>query len=201
MGDCLHNLRSSLDHLAWQLVLADGGTPTTRTDFPIFKCEGLFREHKKSKKAPTGVVGGVSQQAAALIESLQPYNRTDGSPEEHPLWVVHHLNIIDKHRRLSLTTLGRTNTQTTLTNAAGHPIFALQLLDHPQGAGPVDDGAEVAAFPILDNPEMKVKVEGAAFVALKEATMPSHRPIGYIIEESLEFVRDVVIPKFESEFT
>ena len=200
MGDCLYNLRSGLDHLAWQLVLLNDGTPTTRTDFPIFKDEPVFREHKKNKRAPTGVVGGVSQQAAALIERLQPYNRTDGPPEGHPHWVLHHLNNVDKHRRLSLIALGSTNTQTTLTNAAGHPIMALQLLDHPQGAGPVDDGAEIGVFPILGNPEMKVQFQAGAFVALNEATMPNHRPIGYVIEDSLEFVRDVVIPGFEPFF-
>ncbi len=200
MGDCLHNLRSGLNHLAWQLVFADSGTPTTQTDFPIFKAESDFRAHKKRKKAPTGVAGGVSQQAAALIERLQPYNKTDGSPEEHPLWILHYRNNVDKHRRLSLTTLGTSNTQITLTNTAGHPISALQFLDHPRGAGPVDDGTEVGAFPILDNPEMKINMQGTAFVALNEATVPNHRPIGYIVEESLEFVRDVVVPGFEPFF-
>src|SRR5919199_1097563 len=27
IGDAIHNLRVSLDHLAWQLVIATGGTP------------------------------------------------------------------------------------------------------------------------------------------------------------------------------
>jgi hypothetical protein len=31
VGDVLHNLRSALDHLAWQLVLANGKSPTSRT--------------------------------------------------------------------------------------------------------------------------------------------------------------------------
>jgi hypothetical protein len=37
-GDAIHNLRVSLDHLAWQLVIATGGTPRTGpggTAFPI----------------------------------------------------------------------------------------------------------------------------------------------------------------------
>ena len=34
-GDALHNLRSALDHLAFQLVLVAGNKPTRRTCFPI----------------------------------------------------------------------------------------------------------------------------------------------------------------------
>src|ERR1700687_47569 len=36
VGEVVHNLRSALDHLAWQLVLANGGTPNRATEFPIF---------------------------------------------------------------------------------------------------------------------------------------------------------------------
>jgi hypothetical protein len=36
IGDAVHNLRVSLDHLAWQLVLATGKTPGGDTSFPIF---------------------------------------------------------------------------------------------------------------------------------------------------------------------
>jgi hypothetical protein len=35
IGDAIHNLRVSLDHLAWQLVIATGGTPSNATTFPI----------------------------------------------------------------------------------------------------------------------------------------------------------------------
>jgi len=35
IGEIVYQLRSALDHLAWQLVLLDGGTPGHLTDFPI----------------------------------------------------------------------------------------------------------------------------------------------------------------------
>src|SRR4051794_30807570 len=37
VGELLHDLRTSLDHLAWQLVLENGGTPTEDTTFPVLK--------------------------------------------------------------------------------------------------------------------------------------------------------------------
>ena len=42
LGDCVHNLRSCLDHIAWQVTLLDGGTPNDETQFPIAsKSKGL----------------------------------------------------------------------------------------------------------------------------------------------------------------
>jgi hypothetical protein len=40
IGDAIHNVRSALDHLAWQLVEAGGGTPNHRTALPIFAADG-----------------------------------------------------------------------------------------------------------------------------------------------------------------
>lgn len=36
IGDIVHNLRSALDHLAYQLVLANGHKPGGKTGYPIF---------------------------------------------------------------------------------------------------------------------------------------------------------------------
>ena len=35
LGEILYNLRSALDHLVWQLVLANGQTPGRHNEFPI----------------------------------------------------------------------------------------------------------------------------------------------------------------------
>jgi hypothetical protein len=35
LGDVIHNLRSALDHLMWQVTLLDGGTPNELTQFPV----------------------------------------------------------------------------------------------------------------------------------------------------------------------
>lgn len=42
IGDCFQNLRSSLDYLVWELVLAVNNTPTNKHQFPICdKAEAL----------------------------------------------------------------------------------------------------------------------------------------------------------------
>lgn len=87
IGDCVHNLRSALDHLAWQLVILAGNTPTEQTQFPI-----------SPKLCTPKVAGGISGQATRLIESIQPKHRRN--PIGERLWRIRVLDIIDKHRQL-----------------------------------------------------------------------------------------------------
>jgi hypothetical protein len=96
-GDFLTNLRASLDHLAWELALADPpGEPNDHTGFPI---------KEKRPKSGLTIAGGVSAAALKLVEKMQPYNRPEGvDPPEDRLWILNKLVNIDKHRRLLLTT-------------------------------------------------------------------------------------------------
>ncbi len=89
VGDCAHNLRSALDHLAVALVVQGGGTPTQYTSFPIGRDEADFRSRLKSR------LNGASAQAIALIEGLQPYSGAD-----NPIFALHSLDILDKHENL-----------------------------------------------------------------------------------------------------
>jgi hypothetical protein len=105
IGDCVHNLRSALDNLAF--ALAEAHTKplpqnlAETSEFPIIGDE--------DRKGNTGVgprlygdvvkrkLGGVDPQAEATIESLQPYKRGNKYRSD-PLWVIHDLDRIDKHR-------------------------------------------------------------------------------------------------------
>jgi hypothetical protein len=97
IGEVVHHSRSALDHLVWQLVIANGRQPGPHNEFPIF-------HSVPSRRRPNDVtalerrVEGVSPAAIAVIESLQPYHRA--VPEQDPLWLLHKLNIINNHRLL-----------------------------------------------------------------------------------------------------
>jgi hypothetical protein len=101
VGDCIHNLRSALDHLACALVLARfGHQPNWRTQFPV--CERRPRGHglnRLRRKAGVSVRGGVAAEPLSIIESVQPYN---GSDEGRTLLALHKLDLWDKHRQLLL---------------------------------------------------------------------------------------------------
>ena len=88
-GDIAQNLRSALDHLAWQLVSV--GTPDAKpsrdTSFPI--CPSIKEyESRKGRK-----VKGMRPEAIAAIDALKPYKGGNGA-----LWRLHEINNIDKHR-------------------------------------------------------------------------------------------------------
>jgi hypothetical protein len=89
IGDALQNLRSTLDHLAWQLVEANGQRPTRDTTFPIFKDAVSYQGGRTVK------VTGMSVAVIQIIDELKPY--AGGNAD---LSRLHELNKIDKHRLL-----------------------------------------------------------------------------------------------------
>lgn len=100
VGDCVHNLRAALDHLAWQLILLDGKTPTKDTQFIIrevpFNKGGQPIEPEFNPRI-------TDPKIRARIEDVQPYRGVNGElsdPRVNPLWVINRLDNIDKHRLL-----------------------------------------------------------------------------------------------------
>jgi hypothetical protein len=88
-GDAIHNLRSVLDHLVWQLILTQGQKPRPGvTGFPITETLEEYRTPKIRRK-----IEGVGPIAEATIDALQPYKGGNDA-----LWRLHCLNNIDKHR-------------------------------------------------------------------------------------------------------
>jgi hypothetical protein len=91
-GEYVHQLRSALDNLAVQLVISSGGAPSTLTEFPIFNKAKGFRKDSARK------MRGMKPAITAEIERLQPYNARGNNPETTALWLIHRLNIVDKHQ-------------------------------------------------------------------------------------------------------
>jgi hypothetical protein len=131
VGDLLHNLRSALDHLAWQLVLLTGGTPDPlKTVFPI-------RYPGAVPAAAPEIYGLDTTHPAAFdilraVDLLQPYH-TWNKGSTDLLWYVHDLNRIDKHRKLLVAVTA------SYQAAYGLPIEAVPTLDYLT-PHPLEDG-------------------------------------------------------------
>jgi hypothetical protein len=95
IGEFLHDARSALNHLARQLVLHNGGTPTDGSRFPVWARAPVAK--KEGKEPLPNVVGGLSVAARTVIHEAQPYQWGDNY-SSHPLWVLDKLWNIDKHR-------------------------------------------------------------------------------------------------------
>lgn len=113
IGDAIHNLRASLDHLAANAVRAAGGTPDRNTGFPIYKCEADFKGGAKSKLA------GAPDAFVAFVEGLKPYKDcADGSGGNMRLWVLGQLDNLDKHMVL-LPSVGVLTVSFEVTDPSG----------------------------------------------------------------------------------
>lgn len=97
VGDLLYNLRSALDHLAWQLVIVSGDTPDNRTAFPIFSDQRLFDRYGSPK------LRGMRQDIRNAIIEHQPFHDPDHPKRQRLAW-LEDLGNIDKHRHLNFTT-------------------------------------------------------------------------------------------------
>ena len=93
-GEIIHQLRSSLDHLLWQLVIANGARPDRFTGFPVAYKKAIYKRQGRK-------IAGISGAAATLIEELQPFRSDDYA--SHPLYTLTELWNQDKHRLLLLT--------------------------------------------------------------------------------------------------
>jgi len=93
-GDILQNLRSALDHLAFQLVEAGQCRPLgekvgKRIAFPITEKATEYQGLKARR------MKGARKAAIKAIDALKPYKGGNLA-----LWPLHYVNNVDKHRHL-----------------------------------------------------------------------------------------------------
>jgi hypothetical protein len=112
IGDVIHNLRSALDHLFWQLYLRYIGMPkpgweTQRVPFPIEdRSERLRKKRETFRKIPSS--------HWAIIEGAQPYKRRN---RKRVLAILRNLSNRDKHQVLTPILV-----QTTMFSLTGEPF-------------------------------------------------------------------------------
>lgn len=98
IGEMVHNLRSALDHLAWQLVKANEGNPTRDTGFPIFT-QDPFAENANERTLERweAMTAGMLPDDVAIIQEAQPYKRGD---KMNRFFILNSLSNRDKHREM-----------------------------------------------------------------------------------------------------
>lgn len=192
IGECLYDLRSALDHIVYQLVLVNGRIPTTDNQFPICRApQGFDKNLRKDRLC------GVSVKAKAVIERLQPYRRNDVPDVNHdPLWVLNHLNNLDKHRTLTVVGVKVAGSVIEFKDHAGSIVSTLRIDQM------IRSGTEIpVTIPdSITNPgDMNVYCRGPVHVLFEDAPVEGfevHRVIATIVK----FVKDRVVPRFEPFF-
>lgn len=149
IGDCLHNLRSALDNLAYDLARSHRGVPLSKSvaresQFPIFKDCDQFLDKGMDQ------IRGIAPVCKTIIKGLQPYYRGEKFAY-HRLWMLRELSNSDKHRVLHPTLL--------LPQAASMFVGDSDISDIRFNWGTIEeDGAVIAWYPYSGeaNPEMNM---------------------------------------------
>ncbi len=178
-GEAIHQTRSALDHLASELVLANHGTISNETQFPIYP----YRPSTEKESAPyERRMQGMTISAKALIDTLQPCNGPD--PDDHPLTILKRLNNRDKHRALLVAI------------AVTRPLVTFTIDDFRVQHSP-DDPADRTAD--IFHPD--VQRGFAAYVVFPECGSAKNKPILEAVAHLWAHVTFAVMCQFRVELT
>ena len=157
IGDFVHNLRSAVDLLAFDLAWTGSRGPMRRlvaenSEFPVF-WKRAPRESELRQR-----IGAIDPAAQTIIKSLQPHNRPMGYATDE-LWMLDQLWNFDKHRGLPLTLLA------VVSYGIGRPgeSFLIESLEMI-GGGPVSRETDLLRYSIQGNVDVKrIPKVGIAF--------------------------------------
>jgi hypothetical protein len=180
IGDILHNLRSALDHLVWQLVLFNGADPTTRNQFPIESGEQRFA------KAARRMLAGVAEHHIEQIKGVQPFAQGEsdefGNARASALVLLRDLSNQDKHRLINpvMAAMGGPGAKTPLVfggNDDAGPLGEIVFSGRIAGG---EEFARVRIEPVGPKPEvslLRTEVPAAIYLAGSEIPVLGVMPV------------------------
>lgn len=202
IGDCLHNLSSSLNFLAFDLATSHSGslseTAAHECVFPIF---GDIDRHGNAgagermfRKGADRRIGSIVPRAQAVIEDLQPYQR-GASFIDDPLWKLHELSRLNRHRFLHPAIAAFSGAVFDYFNSS-NARMGPQIHIH---GGIVEGRTEVVRFGIEPvDPRQKVYVDfkPQLEIAFPEGTpVVSGKYIPEVLSEIYNHIVTVVVPR------
>ena len=187
IGDCIQNARSSLDYLVRELVLAANNRPTDHEMFPICDNPKAFKDAIRR-----GQLTGVSEEAVAIIESVQPYHLGEDW-ESSTLWVLNQFANTNKHRRLLVTNLRAAPSKVEIVTV-GEKHFATGTISR------FDDNTKIGPFPMVGEKQMQVDTQIIASITFDEGKAKGIE-VGTCLNAMLGEIFSKVFPLFERFFT
>jgi hypothetical protein len=176
-GDVIHNLRTALDHLAYQLVIANGGVPTTATCFPIHDDAKSYNDRHERQ------VRGMAQDAIDAIGEIKPYKGGNDA-----LWILHKLDIEDKHHALFVAIISLTQMVLTIPQAhwgpGQFPGFAL-----PKHMQPLTDGDIF----LICEPKVFKDIELTFDVGINQPAILETKPVVDLLTRLISVIDNIVI--------
>lgn len=199
IGDVVHNLRSALDYIAWQLSESNGIIPLLNARgvreperiimYPLADSPSGF---ENAKKRWIGLLPDPLQQ---IIESTQPYKSG-----YEMLAMLHRLAISDKHRVIAVIAqryggfhfIGKAATRGDFPSPEDWHSYTMR-----SGTGPVKAGEIIMRVPLaVYAANMEREPQLAFTVELADAKGLDSRDPYTVMHALHEVVRERAIPKF-----
>lgn len=187
IGDCLHNLRCVLDHLVYDLAIANRGTLTDEesreTMFPIFISPDGFNARGLRR------IRYVSLAVQTIIQSLQPYHTGDAAIT-HWLWLLEQLQNIDKHRALLLAVSAQHGVDATFP-----PLCRIQYIQF-RSADLSIPNAEFARYRVVSTQDgARMKMDAKPIIDITINNRPAQgREIVDLLKRIRLHIIDAVLP-------
>jgi hypothetical protein len=171
LGDMVHNLRSALDHLVWQLVILNGKKPRRQNQFPIIGTKNEYWEvpENRSESVRDRMLAGVAEDHRAFIDVVQPFI-AEGAPEDSrtALALLSGISNADKHRVI--------HAGFVLTEEPSPELFDVvsphpgAYVDMSMNWGELEDGAEIMRFrPHPPGAYVNVNAKIPTYIAFRHA--------------------------------
>jgi hypothetical protein len=151
VGDCLHNLRSALDHLVYTVAAHQSGKEPPPDEKNLMF---VIADTSKNFSDSSWRIQSLSQPVRKVIETVQPFNRRH-SKLPPLLAVLRDLENTDKHKLLRLAyasiavaNIGLSGPQKSIANVP-------QFIPH---GGEIKDGSEIFAA-VFKSPEPDLKFD------------------------------------------
>lgn len=203
IGDCLQNMRTALEHLAWQLVLVGGGSPDTRTAFPIFFDDPFAPDaDKRLRDRFERSTKGMPPDAIARIKGLQPYNAAHFILD--PLYILNEYARIDRHRTLSVifALSDYTGVDVGRRTESGAFVSAPNIVAHDiLTVGAFRHGAPLYRFTLTEpEPNVDVKYDSPLHITFGKTYEAVGAPAVDVLSGIHRHVQQRVLPQFAEFF-
>jgi hypothetical protein len=162
VGDVVHNFRSSLDHLVFELAFLgeQGRRIPERTAFPASETRANWR----SDYVQHTLLAGVMAKHKAVLYRAQPcYRRRDSTAatgrSRSPMAELHHLWTEDKHRLMQLMVVAPQRLQWHINVLNGATRTGPVRINREILGRPLEVGTKVCEFPIQRAPGAELEVD------------------------------------------
>jgi hypothetical protein len=202
VGDAIHNLRSSLDLMVCETIRAKGNMVKEGHGFPVFKSADKYA--KAFKSGPPGQVQGAPKKVVDFIKAANPYKGAN-----NPLWRLHQLDIVDKHKLLVPVGAAHKGTINTLildrlfdalpagyTGNFEEVLGPTEGIIMPQTRFPLEDGAQIYRVParLFDDPvvQMHMYPQFTFGIAFGEGEVVEGEPLVPTLHEFTRFIEGFI---------